>query len=159
MRNNLKIISDSAGATLAIGQRIAQYLCRADIICLFGDLGSGKTQLVKGIAAGLGASTKEVNSPSFVLLKQYKGRMILNHFDLYRLKRTGEILGLGFDEHVYSDAVTVIEWAERLEGLLPKEFLKVELKIKGSSKREFNFSAPAGRYRKLLKALKTSKFR
>lgn len=142
---------------MAIGRRIAQNLSESDIICLFGELGSGKTQLVKGIASGLGASLKEVNSPSFVLLKQYKGRLALNHFDLYRLRKTEEILGLGFDEYIYSDCVNIIEWAERLQGLLPKEFLKVELRITGDNTREFNFTASAGRYRKLLEALKAFK--
>ncbi len=159
MKANLKIISNSVGSTLAIGRKISQNLSKADIICLFGELGSGKTQLVKGIAAGLGASKNEVNSPSFVLLKQYKGKLALNHFDLYRLKRVEEILDLGFDEYIYSDCVNIIEWAERLKGCLPKEFLKVELSITGENRRELNFSAPTGRYRKLLKALKAFKLK
>lgn len=147
----IKITSNSPQETLDIGKAIAGKICRGDIICLFGSLGSGKTHLVKGIAAGLGADSRGVNSPSFVLLKQYPGRLVLNHFDLYRLKKIEDILAIGFDEYVYSDDISVIEWAQRLSGCLPEEFLRIDLSIIGKSSRGFKFSALGNRYNKILK--------
>ncbi len=147
----MKIISKSVGDTLRIGRKIAKNLRRADIICLFGELGSGKTVLTKGIAAGLGIKKNAIISPSFVLIRQYSGRkLLLYHFDLYRLKAAKDILSLGYQEYLYDEAVTVIEWAERLKYLLPKEYLGLELFIRQNSQRLFKFSAKGTRYKELL---------
>ncbi|MCX5702395.1 MAG: tRNA (adenosine(37)-N6)-threonylcarbamoyltransferase complex ATPase subunit type 1 TsaE [Candidatus Omnitrophica bacterium] len=145
------IISNSVWDTIKIGKTIAHQLQEADIICLFGQLGSGKTVLVKGIARGLGIRNKTIISPTFVLLRQYvTGKIALNHFDLYRLKAPKEILSLGYEDYLYDHAVSVIEWADRLKYLLPKEYLKIELIIKGKNKRLIKFSAYGNRYKKLL---------
>jgi tRNA threonylcarbamoyladenosine biosynthesis protein TsaE len=149
----MDLISRSASSTFNIGKTIARYLDRADIICLFGGLGSGKTVLSKGIGFGLGVKTERVISPTFVLIRQYKGRLPVYHFDLYRINSQEDILGLGYEEFFYDQAVTIIEWADRLKFLLPEEFLKVELLVKGTNKRLLKFSAKGRRYKSLLEKI------
>jgi tRNA threonylcarbamoyladenosine biosynthesis protein TsaE len=150
----MKIISHCVSDTLNIGKKIAKRLRKGDIICLFGELGAGKTVLTKGIAWGLGIRKSLVISPSFVLIRQYSGdKLNLYHLDLYRLKEQRDILALGCEEYLYNDAVTVIEWADRLETLLPREFLKIELFIKTNSERRLQFKAIGQRYKDLLEAI------
>ncbi len=147
----MKIVSRSVNDTIKIGKVIAGNLNSGDIICLFGELGSGKTVLVKGIAEGLGIKRERIISPTFVLIHQHlEGRLPLYHFDLYRLKSVSAILGLGYEEYFYNEAVAVIEWAGRLKYLLPKEFLKVELSFKKQTQRLLEFTAKGSRYKKLL---------
>lgn len=135
------IVSKSVSDTINIGKKIAKYLQKGDIICLFGQLGSGKTVLTKGIATGLGIKDKEVVSPSFVLLRQYpKARIPLYHFDFYRLKNAQDIMSIGYEDYLYADGITVIEWPERLHYLLPKDYLKIELVIRGEEKRLIKFT-------------------
>jgi tRNA threonylcarbamoyladenosine biosynthesis protein TsaE len=132
----LKVNSTSVNQTKGIGKTIARHLKKGDIICLFGELGSGKTVLTKGIAQGLGLDEEKITSPTFVLIRQYDQiNLPLFHFDLYRLKNPRDILGLGYEEYLYDEGVSVIEWADRLDYLLPKEFLKIELSIKNSNHR------------------------
>ena len=123
-------LSGSVNQTLAIGKRLARSLSGGEIILLSGPLGSGKTILAKGIAQGLEINKNNIISPTFILLRIYKGKYILQHFDLYRVKDLEDIFALGYQEYFYSDAVTVIEWPERLKFLLPKEFLKIKLFFK-----------------------------
>ncbi len=151
----MKIISKSVNNTLNIGSGIARHLRSGDIICLFGQLGSGKTVLTKGVALGLGMKKNKVVSPSFVLIRQYnQAKIPIYHFDLYRLKEERDILGLGYEEYLYGEGITVIEWADRLKYLLPKEYLKITLEIKGDTKREIKIIPLGGRYRQLIKQLK-----
>lgn len=149
----MEIISKSVNNTIRVGNLIAKNSKPKDIICLFGQLGSGKTVLTKGIAQGLGIKRGKVTSPSFVLIREYpKARLPLYHFDLYRLKAQKDILALGYEEYLYGDGVTVVEWADRLNYLLPKEFLKIELFIKENSQRLLKFKAFGKRYRELCEA-------
>jgi len=150
----MKILSGSARETLAIGRTIAGLAKAGDIICLFGQLGSGKTVLAKGIAQGLRVKGKEVISPSFVLLREYdSGKLPLYHFDLYRLKGVQEVLDLGYEEYLFGQGLSVIEWADRLKVLEPKEALSIRLSVLGGSKRELVFSAKGKRHKALLKGI------
>lgn len=149
----MKILSNSVNDTIKIGMLMAKYLTPGDIICLFGQFGAGKTVLVKGIARGLGIKTNRIVSPSFILIQEYKEKIPFYHFDLYRLKDPKNILDLGYEEYFYNDGVTVIEWAERLKYLLPRECLKIKLFIKTDSERVFQVIAFGGRYKKLLKKI------
>jgi len=147
----MKIISKSVNETINIGKVIARNLQKGDIVCLFGELGSGKTVLIKGLAWGLGIERRKVISPSFVLIRRYSTAKIpLYHFDLYRLKRIEEILALGYEEYFYDDGITVVEWADRLKYLLPKEYLKIKLSIKSDSQRLLHIDAFGKHYRGLL---------
>jgi len=151
----MKIISNSVNETVKLGQVIARNLKPGDIICLFGQLGSGKTVFTKGIAQGMGIKKNMVSSPSFVLLRQHtKGRLPLYHFDLYRLKDLGDILGLGYEEYLYDKGVTIVEWADRLKYLLPQEYLKIKLSLKKDSQRLLEFIPVGRRYKELLKGIR-----
>lgn len=150
----MEIISKSVKDTLSIGKVIAGNLQKGDIICLFGELGSGKTVLTKGIAEGLGIVGSRVISPSFVLIREHKSaKLPLYHFDLYRLKDPKDIVTIGYEEYLYDDGISVIEWADRLKYILPKEFLKIELFLKANSKRQLKFSAFGRRYKELLERI------
>lgn len=136
-----KIISRSPEETKAFGKHLAKCLKSGDIVCLFGDLGSGKTTLIKGIAAGLNISPTKVNSPTFVLMNIYEGRLPLFHFDLYRLENIQGINSIGYDEFLYGGGVSVIEWADRLGEFLPEEYLKIEMEHKKLDERVIRLSA------------------
>jgi len=139
--------SKNAKETEALGERLARLLKGGEIIALSGELGSGKTTFTKGIARGLGVDNAEyVNSPSFVLIKEYSGRVNLYHFDLYRLDNLYEIEYIGIQEYLNSNGVVVIEWAQKLKELLPEEFLKISIKITGNNRRNFEFEGFGKRY-------------
>jgi len=111
----LEIISHNAAETEALGEKFGRAAERGLVLALSGDLGAGKTQLVKGIARGLGAAAR-VHSPTFTLVNEYGGgRLKLFHLDLYRLETPAQILSAGIEEFLSPDGVAVIEWAERLE--------------------------------------------
>lgn len=148
------MISKSVTDTIKIGKLIGKNALPQDIICLFGQLGAGKTVLAKGIADGLGIDRKKVISPSFVLIRQHlKGKLPLYHFDLYRLKSAGDILGIGYEEYLFGDGITVIEWADRLGSLMPAEFLKIDLKLLNNSHRSVKLTAFGRRYKELVKKI------
>jgi len=127
---------------LNIGKKIAKNLKKGDIICLFGELGSGKTVLAKGIIEALGVKRDKIISPTFCLIRQYhQAKFPVYHFDLYRLRRPHDILDLGYEEYLYGSGITIIEWADRLKILLPGRYLKITLSVRGENKRSISFSA------------------
>ncbi|MBP7216406.1 MAG: tRNA (adenosine(37)-N6)-threonylcarbamoyltransferase complex ATPase subunit type 1 TsaE [Candidatus Omnitrophica bacterium] len=144
----MKIITHSVKETMNVGRLIAKVLRPGSIVCLFGQLGSGKTVLTKGIAEGLGINQDEIISPTFVLMRQHQGRMPLHHFDLYRLDNQQEIAGLGSEEFLFADGVSVIEWAQRLSDCAPAEYLGVTLAIISKESRRLNFVAVGKQYKK-----------
>lgn len=146
----MEIITDSASKTVAAGRALAKALEPGDIVCLYGDLGTGKTVLARGISLGLGGSGCAVLSPTFVLMRCHAGRIPMYHFDLYRVGGPEDILGLGYEEFFFSDGVSVIEWAERLGYLTPAECLRVELEHLPGMRRRLRFIARGQRYRELL---------
>jgi tRNA threonylcarbamoyladenosine biosynthesis protein TsaE len=112
-------ISRSAEDTVAHGQALAASLRAGDVLALTGELGAGKTQFVKGVAAGLGADVV-VTSPTFTLIHEYAGgRLPIYHFDFYRLEDEDEALKIGLDEYIDGDGVCLIEWADKFPTLLP----------------------------------------
>lgn len=123
--------------TIKLGEKFANGFKPGDIIALIGELGSGKTTLVKGIAKGLGVkSYRYVNSPSFVIIKEYKGKISLYHFDIFRLNAAKDLDGLGYEGYFYGDGICVIEWADKIKKLLPKKYIEVKIKIIGENRRE-----------------------
>lgn len=127
--------SNSVEETIAIGNRFGETLAQGDIVCLYGDLGAGKTHFVKGIASFFGVDEAEVNSPTFTLINEYSGNVPIYHFDCYRLKDEQEALEIGAEEYLFGEGVSLIEWPERISSLLPNEIIKVELNHAGDSKR------------------------
>ncbi|GGE55897.1 tRNA (adenosine(37)-N6)-threonylcarbamoyltransferase complex ATPase subunit type 1 TsaE [Pullulanibacillus camelliae] len=118
-------ISHSNEESMKIAEQVAQRLIPGDVITLEGDLGAGKTTFTKGIAQGLGVK-RTVNSPTFTIIKEYKGRLPLYHMDVYRLEEEED---LGFDDFFQSEGVTIIEWASRIQTQLPEERLDVYIKL------------------------------
>ena len=126
----------SAAETMAFGERLAAELHAGDVVALTGELGSGKTCLVKGIARGLGV-TQEVTSPTFTIIHEYHGgRLPLVHVDLYRLDSVLEAVNIGIEDYLGSDGVTVIEWAEKIEPLLPEYTKRIHLVALNESTRQ-----------------------
>jgi tRNA threonylcarbamoyladenosine biosynthesis protein TsaE len=146
----MKIVSTSVKETLKIGRSLALNLEKGDIVCLFGDLGSGKTVLTRGICSAFKVEPGKVLSPTFVLIRQYNGRVPIYHFDLYRLDDPKDILNLGYEEYLFDEGISVIEWADKLGYSMPKEFLKIELRISGNNRRTLKFFAAGSHYRQLL---------
>jgi len=131
------MISNSVDETMKIGEKLAKSLKSGDIVALVGDLGSGKTVLTKGIAKGLGVKNAHyVNSPTFVIIKEYRGKMPLYHFDLYRLDKRSSLDEMSYDEYFYGSGVTVVEWADKIRELLPKKYWEVRLSVVGESERK-----------------------
>lgn len=114
--------------TLALGARLAAHLRPGDVLALYGDLGAGKTHLVKGIARGLGADPEDVSSPTFTLVNEYPtAAPPLYHLDVYRIERLHELHEMGVEELLHGDGLCVIEWPEKLEPLLPPHTLRLRL--------------------------------
>jgi tRNA threonylcarbamoyladenosine biosynthesis protein TsaE len=124
----LKIRLKNTNETLKLGEIIGKSLNPGSIIALVGDLGAGKTVLVKGIAKGLGVD-EEPNSPTFVIMNQYEGRIPLYHFDLYRVSSEEELFGIGYDEFFFGEGVAAVEWADRVQDVFPEHTIKIEIKI------------------------------
>ncbi|NBB87077.1 MAG: tRNA (adenosine(37)-N6)-threonylcarbamoyltransferase complex ATPase subunit type 1 TsaE [Bacteroidetes bacterium] len=125
----------SEAETRALGHRLAATLAPGAVVALHGDLGTGKTQLAKGVAAGLGVDPAAVSSPTFTLIHEYAGSVPVYHMDGYRTTRPEEFLALGIEEYLYGDGVCLIEWPERLGNLLPPDTLHLELTHKGGNAR------------------------
>ena len=123
---SIRLISSSPDQTQFLGSHIGELAQPADVILLTGELGTGKTCLVQGIARGLGVK-EYAFSPSFVILREYHGRLPLYHIDFYRLDDVREIADLGFEQYFYGDGVCVIEWADRGFGVLPPNNLLINL--------------------------------
>jgi len=149
-RKTQRWVTHSPEETAALGERLAKYLKGGDIVCLFGDLGAGKTTMIKGIARGLKINPKKVSSPTFVLMNMYKGRLVLYHFDLYRLENVQGIDSIGYDEFLYGDGASVVEWPDRLGGFMPEAYLKVELNHKKLEERLIKCTAVGERYQKII---------
>jgi tRNA threonylcarbamoyladenosine biosynthesis protein TsaE len=126
------------------------------MVCLFGDLGAGKTHFSYGVAQGLQVQDQYITSPTFTFVNEYQGRIPLYHIDLYRLKDPSELESIGFEEYIDSDGATVIEWAERAEEELPDEKLNVYISDVSESSREIGFFAEGERYERLLTGFRKS---
>jgi tRNA threonylcarbamoyladenosine biosynthesis protein TsaE len=126
-------VTKSADETIRLAEELARSISKPVCIALFGELGAGKTVFVKGLARGLGIK-EVVNSPTFVLMHSYSGKMKLHHIDLYRIKKGEEFLP--FQEILMDDGITAIEWAERAQNFLPKKRFEIEFKIISENERE-----------------------
>ncbi|NQT95892.1 MAG: tRNA (adenosine(37)-N6)-threonylcarbamoyltransferase complex ATPase subunit type 1 TsaE [Candidatus Omnitrophica bacterium] len=145
------MITKTTEETKRMGERLAKLFKGGEVIALSGELGSGKTTFTKGIARGLGVKDPEyVNSPSFVLIKEYKGKLNLYHFDLYRLDNLGDIEYIGIQEYLDDNGVVVIEWAEKLQSLLPKEHIKISISIMGNNKRRLQAQGHGKEYENIV---------
>ena len=140
MENEKFYISSSEKETIEFGKIIGKIAKSGQIILLKGDLGSGKTRLVKGIAEALN-SNQEVISPTYNLINEYSGKVTLFHMDLYRLDNEMDLLNIGFEEYLYREGIVVIEWPELAFDLLPEDFLLINFEIVSKEKRKLKFEA------------------
>lgn len=132
----LTFTTQSVEQTQALGRRLGELLQPGDVIALVGQLGAGKTYFVKGIAAGLGVDDdRQVNSPTFVLVNEYTGRVPVHHLDVYRLGEPEELTAIGFEEMCTSDGVVIVEWADRVREVLPERTVWVEIAVTGAEER------------------------
>jgi tRNA threonylcarbamoyladenosine biosynthesis protein TsaE len=120
-------ISRSAAATRRLGERLVERLRPGDVVALLGELGAGKTQFVRGLCRGAGVPDAEVSSPTFAIVATYRGRLTVNHADLYRIGDEDELHATGFHDLVGRAGATVVEWADRFPGALPRERLEIRL--------------------------------
>jgi len=141
-------IFDAAGeqATARLGAALAELLPDGATLALCGTLGSGKTRLVQAIAEAAGVDRREVVSPTFVIIHEYQGRRPVVHIDAYRLRDEGEFLDLGPDEYFESDALVLVEWADRVQGCLPRDRIEIHIDVTGADSRRFEIVAVGGRY-------------
>ena len=138
-------------ATAELGRRLATVLFPGAVIGLIGQLGAGKTCLVRSIAEGLDiADPRAVSSPTFVLIQEYNARLPIYHFDAYRLHSDAEFFDLGAHEYFQGQGVCLVEWADRVTGCLPAERLVVHIQVTGPSSRSFVIEAFGERCHKLI---------
>jgi tRNA threonylcarbamoyladenosine biosynthesis protein TsaE len=145
------VVSASVADTIALGERLGGLARAGDLLCLWGDLGAGKTQLAKGIAVGLGID-ETVNSPTFVLMSEYAGRLPLFHVDLYRLADAADALAGGVVDERQVDGLTVVEWPDRMGPVLPAGRLDVRIDGSGDEPRAIELVAGDERHRRYLEA-------
>lgn len=139
--------------TKRFGAALAAVLPPGIVVALLGTLGAGKTRLVQAIAAACGVSREEVLSPTFVLCHEYNGTRAINHIDAYRLKDEDEFREFGGEELLSNDAITFIEWADRIHAALPDDYLEIEITVEGPTARRFVIRAIGYEYQDVIAAL------
>jgi len=158
--HTLDFVSRSEAQTRRLGARLGALLRSGDVICLAGELGTGKTCFTQGVGRGLGAK-RPITSPTFTLINEYRGtemRLPFYHIDLYRIESAEEVLTLGLEEYLYGNGVCVVEWADRARGMLPKEHLWILFRHMDETRRGILIRAVGKRYQKLLQEFKRRTF-
>lgn len=133
------MLTHSESETIQFGHELAKGLSTGDVVAFHGDLGSGKTTLIKGIIAALsGSKEREIQSPTFTYMNLYEGPVQIFHFDLYRLQKEATFLEMGFLDFLENQGISLIEWPSRIPSLLPKEALHITLSSEGATKRRID---------------------
>jgi tRNA threonylcarbamoyladenosine biosynthesis protein TsaE len=135
------VLTRAPEETQALGERLGLTLAAGDVVGLIGDLGAGKTCFIQGLVRGLGV-TARATSPTFVLINEYRGRVPVHHVDAYRVDSLPELLDLGLPELFAGDGVTVVEWADKLFALLPKDAIVVRIFGVGDEPRRITIERP-----------------
>ena len=148
----MNFITNTVEETIELGKKIGRSLKPGDIVCIDGDLGSGKTHLTKGIALGLGIDD-HITSPTFNIVNEYEGRIKLYHFDVYRVNDPDEIAAIGFDEYIFSDAASVIEWSDYIKELIPDDHIQINIANESETRRNINIQFFGKRYDNIKEAL------
>ncbi len=153
--NSVRIETEEIGQTIEFGRLTGSLLKAGDVVALIGQLGAGKTYFTKGIAEGQGVKDgKVVTSPSYVIVKQYMGRLPIYHFDAYRLKSADEMYEIDCMGFFWGDGISIIEWADKVMECLPDEFIKITIKIAGKTLRGINVSYNGERYINFMEEIK-----
>ena len=151
-----EFLSNSPNSTLSLGKKLGRVLKPDTVIALTGELGCGKTLLTRGICDGLDVPPRQVNSPTFVLVNEYRGRLPVFHIDLYRLEGIDDGFEIGIMDYLSrtEEGVMIIEWAEKMASLLPFDILRVEFDIISARKRRIVFSSSGDEFAALFKELR-----
>ncbi len=152
--NEFSLLLPDEAATARLGRALAATLTPPAVVALVGTLGAGKTRLVQALAEGLGVNRRDVLSPTFVLVHEYQGRVPTYHLDAYRLASEAEFLDLGADEFFDRQAVTCIEWADRVAGCLPEDHIVVRLEVVSETARQATVQAMGARHAEMLARLR-----
>jgi len=148
-----KFKSASEAETERLARHLAGVLEPGTTVALVGNLGAGKTRLVRAVCEALGVDRRAIASPTFVLVHEYEGRLSIYHFDTYRLREPRDFLALGADEYLNAGGVCLIEWADRVAPWLPTDHLRVEITVTGESTREIAFTATGPKAASLIRRL------
>jgi tRNA threonylcarbamoyladenosine biosynthesis protein TsaE len=150
----------SPAETIRIGKSIGSRLLPGDVVALVGELGTGKTQFIKGMATGVGVvKPTYISSPSFTLINEYPGRIPFYHIDLFRLRWEKEAEELGLEDYFRGEGITAIEWADKIPSLLPKEMLLIHIDYTGKNSRSLEMTGKGKRYLNLVDQIQSSEFR
>ena len=159
-RWTLDFISNSLEQTIRLGVRLGELMQSRDLVCMIGELGVGKTALARGIGRGWGAALR-VTSPTFMVVNEYprsRDGRILYHVDCYRLISEADIATAGIEDILAADGAVMIEWAERVEALLPADRLQIEIGYRSMTRRTLRYTATGEHSAKLLEEFKSSAF-
>lgn len=139
---DVELLSSREGDTLFVARTLGRILKRGDVVALTGDLGAGKTVFCKGVGEVLGIPADRILSPSFTIVSEHQARLPLCHVDVYRLSSEEEALDMGLDEILSGDRVCLVEWAEKIRFLLPRDCIKVTFLFLGGDKRRLSLAVP-----------------
>jgi tRNA threonylcarbamoyladenosine biosynthesis protein TsaE len=152
-------VSEGPAETFRIGIILGELLGEGDIVALTGELGAGKTCLTQGIAKGLGVpESYQVTSPTFTLANEYPGRLRLNHLDVYRLSGSQDLQDLGYEEFFFGSGVTVIEWAEKIQDVIPEKSIRIVMAYLDPNRRSIEIAVRQDRMAVFSKALEEGGF-
>ncbi|MFC2040171.1 tRNA (adenosine(37)-N6)-threonylcarbamoyltransferase complex ATPase subunit type 1 TsaE [Chloroflexota bacterium] len=156
--NQQKFNTKSRAGTIALGKAVGALLDPGNVLALIGELGSGKTVLTKGICAGLGVPERLVNSPTFIIVNEYRGQLPVFHLDVYRLGGSEDALDFGLADYAIraKEGVMIIEWAEKIMPVLPADCLRVEITQTGVNTREIVCTDTTGKFEKMLEKIKVN---
>ncbi len=149
----MEITINSLKDTERLGKIISRCLDKGDVICLDGDLGVGKTALTQFIAKEFGVK-EYITSPTFNIIKEYQGRLPFYHMDVYRLNSEDDMYDLNYEEYIYSEGVTIIEWSKIIEGILPENRINIEIKRIDDNRRIVYIKGNGKTYDKLIMEIK-----
>jgi len=148
---DVRVRTKSSHETVTLGKRIGRLLGPGDVVALVGELGTGKTHLIKGLAGGAGVKRfSYISSPSFTLIHEYPGKVPVIHVDLFRLRTEREAEDLGLEEYFQGLGITAIEWADKIPSLLPKDVLRIHLYHTGERTRSIEVIGKGYRYEEIV---------
>ncbi len=153
MQSTFSLTVVSLDHTCLVGTKIGELVQPGQVIALCGELGAGKTTLVKAIGATLGVPPELVCSPSYTLVNEYDGSVPIYHFDLYRLEGADDVSELGFEEYFEGDGISIVEWADVAPGALPDARLEIRIVITGDDSRAFEIKGVGKEYVSIVKEL------